>query len=223
MQSDRPCFSTTRYLLAAAVVLWSLAASQVCQSAVLRIDFETEPALPVQPSTFVAAGPAQTYTRAGAYSIAGGVVLGNPTFLPAFAGRGSSPNLYGTSDLGDPSLQPAITLTFPAAEMIYGVSGVLFNGQPITETYSLTGFAGTTVLGTQLLTLAPGFNVSAFANFSYSSAIPITLLRITTPNANVNGWDFFVDTIQADIPEPASVALTVSGIGLLLLLRRRRA
>src|SRR4051794_9675499 len=72
------------------------------------INFETPPfPTTAQPDNFAAAGPMQTYSQAGVFSITGGVVLGNPTFLNEFAGNGgpfgSPPNLYGTTDVADPS------------------------------------------------------------------------------------------------------------------------
>src|SRR5262245_165211 len=88
------------------------------------INFETLPALPPQPNNFFAAGPMQTFTQVGVFSITGGVVLGNPNFLTSFASQGSTPNLYGTADFADPSLLDTISLTFPAAEMVTSVSGV---------------------------------------------------------------------------------------------------
>ena len=63
-------------------------------AAAITIDFENLPSLPTQPNNFAAAGPIQTYTDAGVFSISGGVVLGNPTFLASFSTHGSelSPN-----------------------------------------------------------------------------------------------------------------------------------
>src|SRR3954453_9414038 len=82
-------------------------------SAAIVVDFETLPALPAQPNNFAAAGPMQTYSSPGVFTVSGGVALGNPTFLAAFPSQGSAPNAYGTSDLGDPSLLDTITFTFP--------------------------------------------------------------------------------------------------------------
>jgi len=79
----------------------------------------------------------QTYSSAGLFTISGGVALGNPTFLPAFAGPGSAPNLYGTADFGDPTLLNTITFTFPSAANVVGVSGVLFNGQNLGELHAV--------------------------------------------------------------------------------------
>src|SRR5215467_6616539 len=62
------------------------------------INFETLPSLPAQPNNFVAAGPMQTYSSFGLFSISGGVVLGNPMGLAGFASQGSRPNAYGPTD-----------------------------------------------------------------------------------------------------------------------------
>src|SRR5438552_1232043 len=62
------------------------------------INFESLPSLPTQPNNFAAAGAMQTYSSAGLFSVTGGVVLGNPTFLASFAAHGSAPNAYGTAD-----------------------------------------------------------------------------------------------------------------------------
>src|SRR5262245_7858096 len=75
------------------------------------INFETLPSLPAQPNNFTAAGPMQTYSTAGLFTLSGGVVLGNPTFLAAFAAHGTPPNAYGTADFADPSLLDTITFT----------------------------------------------------------------------------------------------------------------
>src|SRR5262252_5674535 len=92
------------------------------------IDFETLPALPTQPNNFAAAGPMQIYSQPGIFTISGGVVLGNPAFLPAFTTNGTPPNLYGTANFGDPSLSPVMTLDLATnAFRFTSVSFVLFN------------------------------------------------------------------------------------------------
>lgn len=220
-----------RYLLAAvlgAVLLMGLAPGA---RADFVLNFETNPALPTQPNNFAAAGPMQTYSQAGVYSISGGVVLGNPTFLASFAAQGSPPNAYGTADFADPSLLSTISLAFPSAETVINVSGVLFNGQPIPETYTLLAFSGMAQVASQTFTNVPADNsASGFASFSLSStaALPITSVTITTPDADINGWDFFVDTIQvrvgavAAVPEPSALVLASIGAASLLGCRRRR-
>jgi hypothetical protein len=98
--------------------------------------------LPTQPNNFAAAGSMQTYGVAGMFNIDGGVVLGNPTFLASFPAHGTPPNTYGTADFAVPSLLSTITLTFPIAEDVVSVTGVLFKGQPLAENYVVDAFSG---------------------------------------------------------------------------------
>jgi hypothetical protein len=199
-------------------------------AAPITINFETLPSLPAQPNNFAAAGPMQTYTLAGVFSIAGGVALGNPTFLPAFPLHGTPPNLYGTTDIADPSLLSAITLTLPSAEDIVSVTGVLFNGQGIAENYEVDAFSGATMVDHNTFIGTPANpSTSAFGNISLASnaANPITSVTITTPNAATNGWDFFVDTITisaavVQTPEPSTALILLTGVLGLLVTRRRR-
>jgi hypothetical protein len=200
-------------------------------AAPITIDFENLPSLPAQPNNFATAGPMQTYTQAGVFSIMGGVVLGNPTFLTSFAAHGSPPNAYGTTDVADPSLVSTITLTLPSAEDITSVTGVLFNGQPLPETYVVDAFSGANMVASQTFTNMPAdSDPSGFGNFLLASnaANPITSVTITTPNSGLNGWDFFVDTIQISAaavtptPEPSTALILLSGVLGLVAARRRR-
>src|SRR5438132_6884483 len=100
------------------VAALTLAMGRPAPAAPITIDFENLPSLPAQPNNFAAAGAKQTYTVAGVFSIDGGVVLSNPSFLPAFPVHGTQPNLYGTADFADASLLDTITLTFPGASDI---------------------------------------------------------------------------------------------------------
>ena|SRR5260221_8964234 len=178
----------------------------------------------------------QTYSKAGVYSISGGVVLGNPRFLAAFAGNGgtfgSAPNLYGTANFADPSLQNTIKLALPAAEDVTKVSLTLFNGQAFQENYEIDVTVGGVPISTPV-TLGPGSDANASAsNFSVTSFTgPITEVDVFTPNATTNGWDFFVDDIKlhgnatpAVAPEPSSIVLltVMGGLVALSYARRRR-
>ena len=158
--------STIAFLTAMIVASIALAGQA---HAGIVVDFENNPNLPAQPNNFFAAGTMQAYTQAGVYSITGGVVLGNPSFLSAFASHGSAPNLYGTADFADPSLLPTITLTLPTAEHVTSVSGVFFNGQNVAEDYILTAMSGGVTVGTASITLAAASDTSDFYNFSFTS------------------------------------------------------
>ena len=217
--SRRSGMSLIARLATVVVVAWIVQAGQPLHAGIVVVDFENNPSLPAQPNNFFTAGPEQTYTQAGVYSISGGVVLGNPSFLAAFAANGSAPNLYGTADFADPSLLDTITLTLPSAELITTVSGVFFNGQAFAESYVLTAMSGVITVGTSAFTLADNSSASDFNNFSFNSttALPITSVTFTTPNAGLNGYDFFVDTIaitpgstgSLPVPEPSTYLMFV--------------
>jgi hypothetical protein len=209
-----------------------LAGSTVpARAGTIQLNFETPPfPTTAQPNNFADAGPEQTYTQPGVFTISGGVVLGNPTFLTEFAGNGgpfgSPPNLYGTTDVADPSLLSTITLNLDASQGITSVTGVLFNGQNLvasgsTETYTVTAFSGATQVDAHNYALSTDLtSPNSVTNFSLSStsALPITQVTFTTPDAGTNGWDFLVDSITAQgtpvVPEPP--AIVMGGTSLLL-------
>jgi hypothetical protein len=228
--------SRAKHAFGARIVISMLAALALlgvppAPAAAITIDFENLPSLPAQPNNFTAAGAKQTYTVPGVFTISGGVVLGNPLGLPAFPLHGTAPNLYGTADFADPSLLDTITLTFPSAEDIVSVTAVLFNAQPIPEGYVVDAFSGAILVDANTFTGMPAStSTSAFGNISLSSiaALPITSVTITAPDAAVNGWDFFVDTIVitaaavTPAPEPSTALILLSGALGLLVARRRR-
>jgi hypothetical protein len=195
----------------------------------VTINFETLPTLPTQPNNFTAAGPAQTYSQPGIFTISGGVALGNPTFLAAFPANGSIPNLYGTADFGDPSLSSTITLDLPAtAFQATSVSFLLFNGQNFSERYQVSGMAGLLVLDPLPIGPLAAANNSGFTTVTITAPVPITRLNITTPLASTNGWDFLVDNIVLSgtrvtpVPEPSSFILLIAPIGGLAFVRYRQ-
>ena len=111
-------------------------------------------------------------------------------------------------------------MTFPSAEGVTAVTGVLFNGQPVPESYEVDALSGGSTVDSQMFNnMADSFSPTGFGDFSLAStaAQPITPVTITTPNAGVNGWDFLVDTITiatgsvAPAPVPSSALLLLSG------------
>jgi hypothetical protein len=218
------CTSFPRVLFGTVVVAL-LGLAQPAHTLLITINFENEPNLSIQPNNFAAAGPMQTYTSPGRYTVSGGVALGNPTFLSAFAANGTLPNLYGTTDFADPSLLSVITLDLPAAEGVFLVQGVLFNGQNIAEDYQTRAFSGLAQVDVQtFMGVQNNSSLLSFRNFSLSSnfANPITRVTVTTPNAATNGWDFFVDTVKVQAAEPSSLMLLTTGLSLLGYCGRRR-
>jgi hypothetical protein len=101
------------------------------------------------------------------FSIDGGVVPASPLDLPAFPLHGTPPNTYGTADFADPSLLDTVTLTFPSAEDIVSVTGVLFNGQNIPECYVVDAFSGATLVAMNVFTgMAASTSTNGFGNIS---------------------------------------------------------
>jgi hypothetical protein len=196
----------------------------------ITIDFETLPVLPPQPNNFFDAGPMQTYSQAGIFTISGGVVLGSPPFLPAFTNNGSLPNLYGTSNVGDPSLLSTITLAFAtSAFRVTSVSFLLFNGRPISQSYMLFGMVGGANLDPLPIGPLEPASSSGFTTLTLSSSIgPFTRLNIAPMNAN-NGWDFFIDKIVltgtpvSQVPDPSSLVLLIGPLGAVAWLCHRRS
>jgi hypothetical protein len=195
-------------LISASAVWFALLPA--ANAAAFTIDFDTLPLLPLQTNNFADAGAKQMYSSPGVFDVDGGVVLGNPTFLAPFPANGSGPNLYGTADIGHPSLLDTITFTFPLAENVTNVSGVLFNGQSIPESYVITFLSVATTLNTIATPPIPdASDALGYTNFNFSSVLPITSVTITTTNTALNGWDFFVDnvavTTATGVPESANV------------------
>ena len=204
-------------------VAFAISLSGLANAASVTVDFESLPFLATQPSSFGTLAM-QTYSSPGLFSISGGVALGNPTFLPAFAApQGSLPNLYGTADFGDPTLLDKITLDLDPLQLVTSVKGTLFNGQTAAEDYVVQYFSGVSVLNTDtFLAVQDNTDPSGFRTFLFGSTIasPITRVAVNSPNSVVNGWTFFVDNIQfttnpTPIPEPSTLAFLLAGLILL--------
>jgi hypothetical protein len=200
-------FTSMKSQASKAILGLFVALAPVAQAAIVTVDFENEPLLATQPSDFFAAGASQTYNSPGNYTVAGGVVLGDPAFLASFASQGTLHNLYMTTDIADPSLQDTITFTLPATTFVTGVTGVLFNGQPIAESYVVSAFSGLVLVSTNNLNNVPtASSVNSFANFSLTStlALPITSVTITRPTrrSTVESWSGY----REGKPKPCSRA-----------------
>ncbi|NJO37240.1 MAG: hypothetical protein HC871_06000 [Rhizobiales bacterium] len=200
-----------------------LLAAQVNVAQAIIIDFEGVPPLATGPSVFASAGPAQAIT-VGGITLSGGVVLGFPTFLPAtpFA---TTPNLYGTANhpaggaVGDPSLQPALSITLDAPVAATTIEGLLFNGLIAVDSFLVQAFSGAALVDSVSLDDLPANLANGFDVFRLDSGGPI--IDLVTIAADLSGpfageWDFFIDTVAvnepienvlADVAEPSALAL----------------
>jgi hypothetical protein len=197
------------------------------------INFETTPVLPVGPSTFAAAGPAQIIVVPGVATITGGVVLGNETNLPAqsFA---TPPNVYGTAGFGD-SLSSTLTITFDPAFSVDEVSFPILNGSTQAESYVVDAFNGATLIGTQTLSDVASNGSSGFGIIDLASTTntftSVTIAPLALDASCCSGWDYSIDSIALNesvqtavggpTPEPASIELLGLGMASLLEVYRR--
>lgn len=187
-----------------------LAAAGTCYASTLVVNFETVPPLPPGPSTFAAAGPAQTITVPDFVTFTGGVVLGDAVNFPAqtFA---TPPNVYATSSFGDPSLQPTLTISINPSFLVSEVSFPLFNGLTTPTSYVVNAFSGATQVASQSFTIT-GSRASGFV-VADLLASNITSVRIT-PTTSTTNFDFEIDTVAFNesvqqavgTPEPSTFA-----------------
>ena len=188
----------------------------------LPVEVVTFDDLPIGPSTYAAAGPAQTLSYSSDQIVFnGGVVLGFPTSFPAvdFA---SAPNVYASSNIGDNSLSDTMTIDIDGLG-VNRVEGLIFNGETIAndllvEAYDSFG----ALLDSQVYSVASNLESGA-AVFSMNSDMP-NIARVEFSEFNTDGsWNILLDSIVFNREIPAPGALLPIGTLGLLAARRRRA
>jgi hypothetical protein len=207
-------------VLSALFSLFALAAN----ASTILVNFETLPVLPTGPSTFAAAGPAQTIIVPNVATFTGGVVLGNETNLPAQS-FGTAPNVYGTADFGT-SLSSTLTITISSLFPTTEVSFPLFNGETSAQSYVVTAFNGATIVATQNLLNLPSNGSSGFGIVDLTAA---NITSVTITPTVTSSWDFSIDSIalnepvqQAFGPEPATFIYLGLGLACTLFMRARQ-
>ena len=201
-------------LIAAALALgFAFLASTSTAKADFIINFDN---LATGPSSFAAAGAPQTITQNGA-TVTGGVVLGNPTFFGDFTTVGSQPNIYATADFGGTTANPTsanILINFGSALNVQTVSGLIFNGLPQADTFTVTAYSGLTLVDTEVYSkVNPNYLTVNYANFTVSGSVLKPITQVVFASSDPTSFDYGIDTIHVkSVPEPASLALF--GIGL---------
>lgn len=225
-------FSITKARLTAGLLAGS-GLLAIAHAAPVVVDFETNPAIPVQPNTYLAAGAMQTINVPGVATFTGGVVLGNATNFPAII-FATKPNTYASASnnvaQADPSLLSTINIAIDPSFAVNEVSLAVFNGMTSTQSYEVDAFNGNTLVSSQILGNMPS-NISSGYGLSDLLAPSITSVTIKTTDAS-QGWDFLVDTVVFNgklgpgipgvptTPEPASLAAI--SLGVVSLIRRKR-
>jgi hypothetical protein len=194
-----------RYLVILAAVVLLLSRAGPARADIITFDAQGL----AGPSTFAATTQMDiNVTSPGGVGVSftGGTILTATSNLPA-----DQTSLYGTAGFAGAGYKNVITITFnkPVQNFIADV----FNGSTITADFQVSDMLGDTAK----FTLPSNLNSGQHSVFFAAAGTTVTITQLTN-DPNVNGWDFFVDNIQFNVPlpgtatpEPASLSMLCMG------------